>query len=138
MELIVSISDFLWGNIVGYVLLALGLFYSIGLVFPQLKYFGHALNVMKASLKGEGGKISGFSTLMASVGSQVGTGSLVGVSSALAAGGPGAIFWMWVTAIFGMVITFGETVLGHASAKRTEPTEVEPLITLKRGFETAR
>lgn len=120
MELIVGLSDFLWGNIVGYVLLGLGLFYSIGLLFPQLRYFGHALTVMRSSLKGEGGKVSGFATLMASVGSQVGTGSLVGVSSALAAGGPGAIFWMWVTALFGMVITFGETVLGQLFRERQE------------------
>lgn len=118
MAVITAISDFLWGNIIGYVLLALGLVYSIGLVFPQVRYFGHALSVMRSSLRGGEGKISGFSTLMASVGSQVGTGSLVGVSSALAAGGPGAIFWMWVTAAFGMVITFGETVLGQIFRER--------------------
>jgi AGCS family alanine or glycine:cation symporter len=120
MELITAISDFLWGNIIGYVLLALGLVYSIGLFFPQVRYFGHALSVMRSSLKGGDGRISGFSTLMASVGSQVGTGSLVGVSSALAAGGPGAIFWMWVTAVFGMVITFGETALGQIFRERQE------------------
>ena len=118
MAVITAISDFLWGNIIGYVLLALGLVYSIGLIFPQVRYFGHALSVMRSSLRGCEGKISGFSTLMASVGSQVGTGSLVGVSSALAAGGPGAIFWMWVTAAFGMVITFGETVLGQIFRER--------------------
>ena len=118
MAVITAISDFLWGNIIGYVLLALGLVYSIGLIFPQVRYFGHALSVMRSSLRGGEGKISGFSTLMASVGSQVGTGSLVGVSSALAAGGPGAIFWMWVTAAFGMVITFGETVLGQIFRER--------------------
>ena len=120
MELITAISDFLWGNIIGYVLLALGLVYSIGLVFPQVRYFSHALSVMRSSLRGGDGRISGFSTLMASVGSQVGTGSLVGVSSALAAGGPGAIFWMWITAVFGMVITFGETVLGQIFRERQE------------------
>lgn len=120
MDLIIGISDFLWGNIIGYVLLALGLVYSLGLIFPQIRYFPHALSVMRSSLKGDDGKISGFSTLMASVGSQVGTGSLVGVSSALAAGGPGAIFWMWLTAVFGMVITFAETVLGQLFRERQE------------------
>ncbi|MGN0096092.1 MAG: alanine/glycine:cation symporter family protein [Corynebacterium sp.] len=120
MDVIVSISDFLWGNFIGYALLVLGLLFSILLVFPQIRYFGHALSVVRNSLSGDGGKISGFSTLMASIGSQVGTGSLVGVSSALAAGGPGAIFWMWVTAAFGMVITFCETVLGQLFRERQE------------------
>jgi AGCS family alanine or glycine:cation symporter len=69
---------------------------------------------MKKSLQGDSGGISGFGTLMAALGGQLGTGSLVGVSSALFIGGPGAIFWMWMTALFGMIVSFSETVLGQA------------------------
>lgn len=73
---------------------------------------------MRRSLQGATGGVSGFGTLMAALGSQLGTGSLIGVGSALAMGGPGAIFWMWMTAIFGMVITFSETVLGQMFRKK--------------------
>ncbi len=113
MGFIMNISDFLWGSVIGYVLLGTGLYYTIRLGVPQLKYFKRALGVMKKNMKSNDGEVSGVATLCAAVGSQVGTGSLVGVASALVAGGPGAIFWMWITAIFGMVITFAETVLGQ-------------------------
>ena len=63
-------------------------------------------------MKSEGG-VSGFGALCAAVGGQVGTGSLVGVATALASGGPGAIFWMWMTALLGMPISFSEAVLGQ-------------------------
>lgn len=120
MDLIVRLSNFLWGSVIGYVLLGTGLYYTLRLGAPQLKYFKHAAKVMKKGAKGGGDGVSGFATLCAAVGSQVGTGSLVGVSSALVAGGPGAIFWMWVTAIFGMVITFSETILGQLFREKQE------------------
>jgi len=112
MDFILQISNFLWGSVIGYALLGTGLYYSIRLGVPQLKYFKRAIGVMK-NMKSADGEVSGLGTLCAAVGSQVGTGSLVGVASALVSGGPGAIFWMWITAIFGMVITFSETVLGQ-------------------------
>lgn len=120
MELIIKISDYLWGSVIGYILLGTGLYYSLRLGVPQLKYFKHAMGVMKRSMKGKDGGVSGFGTLCAAVGSQVGTGSLVGVASALVAGGPGAVFWMWVTALFGMVITFAEVVLGQLFREKQE------------------
>ncbi|MCY6482989.1 sodium:alanine symporter family protein [Clostridium aestuarii] len=120
MDLIVKISDYLWGSVIGYLLLGTGLYYSLRLGVPQLKYFKHAMGVMKRSVKGKDGGVSGFGTLCAAVGSQVGTGSLVGVASALVAGGPGAVFWMWVTAVFGMVITFAEVVLGQLFREKQE------------------
>lgn len=120
MELIIKISDYLWGSVIGYLLLGTGLYYSLRLGVPQLKYFKQAIRVMKRSTKGKDGGVSGFGTLCAAVGSQVGTGSLVGVASALVAGGPGAVFWMWVTALFGMVITFAEVVLGQLFREKQE------------------
>lgn len=112
LDNILDIADFLWSNIIGYVLLGVGLFYTIRLGFPQLRYAKDIKNVLKKNLKSDD-NVSGFGALAAAVGGQVGTGSLVGVASALVAGGPGAIFWMWVTSILGMVITFAETVLGQ-------------------------
>jgi AGCS family alanine or glycine:cation symporter len=93
-------------------LLGVGIFISIRLFFPQ-KYIIKAFGIMKNNIFQSKEGISGFGTMMAALGGQLGTGSLVGVSSALFAGGPGAIFWMWATALFGMVITFSETILGQ-------------------------
>lgn len=91
-----------------------GIYFTIKLKFPQIKHakeiFG-TLNIKKDNKDGDA--ISGFAALCATVGGQVGTGSLVGVASALAAGGPGALFWMWMTALVGMATSFGETVLGQ-------------------------
>lgn len=112
MQYLLDAADFLWSNVIGYVLLGVGLYYSIRLGFPQFKYSGQIKKVLKKNLKTSDG-VSGFAALATAVGGQVGTGSLVGVASALSFGGPGAIFWMWITALLGMVITFAETVLGQ-------------------------
>ena len=112
MQYLLDAADFLWSNVIGYVLLAIGLYYSVRLGFPQFKYSKQIKKVLKKNLKTSDG-VSGFAALATAVGGQVGTGSLVGVASALAFGGPGAIFWMWITALLGMVITFSETVLGQ-------------------------
>ena len=112
MQYLLNAADFLWSHVIGYVLLAVGLYYSLRLGFPQFKYSGQIKKVLRKNLKSSEG-VSGFAALATAVGGQVGTGSLVGVASALVSGGPGAIFWMWVTALLGMIITFAETVLGQ-------------------------
>lgn len=112
MDIILKVADFMWSNVIGYVLLTVGLYYSIRLGFPQFRHAHLIKKVIKKNLKNDDG-VSGFAALATAVGGQVGTGSLVGVATAICFGGPGAIFWMWVTAILGMVITFAETVLGQ-------------------------
>lgn len=113
MQLLYDAAGWLWANVIGYVLLGVGIYYTIRLGAPQIKHFGRAIHTMKESLEVEEEGVSGFATLMAALGGQLGTGSLVGVSSALVAGGPGAIFWMWMTATFGMAVSFSETILGQ-------------------------
>lgn len=112
MDFILQAADFMWANVIGYVLLAVGLYYSIRLGFPQFRHARLIKKVIKKNLKSSDG-VSGFAALATAVGGQVGTGSLVGVATAISLGGPGAIFWMWITALLGMVITFAETVLGQ-------------------------
>src|SRR3712207_2372831 len=113
MGIVLSIADFLWSYVIAYVLIGVGILFTFFLKAPQFRYFSRGIKLMKKSMKSSEGGVSGFATLCSAVGGQVGTGSLVGVASALASGGPGAIFWMWVTALFGMVITFTETILGQ-------------------------
>lgn len=112
MDFILKVADFMWANVIGYVLLAVGLYYSIRLGFPQFRHARLIKKVIKKNLKASDG-VSGFAALATAVGGQVGTGSLVGVATAISLGGPGAVFWMWITALLGMVITFAETVLGQ-------------------------
>lgn len=112
MDFILRAADFMWANVIGYVLLAVGLYYSIRLGFPQFRHARLIKKVIKKNLKASDG-VSGFAALATAVGGQVGTGSLVGVATAISLGGPGAVFWMWITALLGMVITFAETVLGQ-------------------------
>lgn len=112
MNIFIDIANFMWANVIGYVLLGVGLYYSIRLGFPQFRYAKDISHVIKKNLKSDS-NVSGFAALATAVGGQVGTGSLVGVATALVAGGPGAIFWMWMTALLGMIITFAETVLGQ-------------------------
>lgn len=113
MSIITQINGVLWGWLLAVILFATGLYYSISMKFPQIRFFGRSITSLKTNSKSEDGSISGFAALCATVGAQVGTGSIVGVASALAAGGPGALFWMWVTALLGMTLSFGEATLGQ-------------------------
>ena len=95
------------------ILLGTGLLYTVTLKVPQIRCAKHILGSLKSTLKSDDGSVSGFAALCAAVGGQVETGSLVGVASALVAGGPGAMLWMWITAVFGMVLSFSEASLGQ-------------------------
>ena len=98
MAFISEFNSLMWGYVLSIILLGTGLVYSIATGFPSSPNLARSGTPLKANMNGEGG-ISGFSALCATVGGQVGTGSLVGVASALLAGGPGALFWMWITAL---------------------------------------
>ncbi len=113
MSFITEFNNIMWGWVLAVILLGTGLFFSIKLGFPQIRCIKHITGSIKSTLKSGNGEVSGFAALCAAVGGQVGTGSLVGVASAIAAGGPGAMFWMWITAVFGMVLSFGEATLGQ-------------------------
>ena len=119
MEIIKAVNGIFWGWLIAGLLLSCGIFYTIRLGVPQVRYFTQLVpNLWKASRDATG--VSAFGALCSAIGSEVGAGSLVGVATALASGGPGAIFWMWVTAILGMPIMFGEAVLAQMFRVRNE------------------
>ena len=103
MEIIRNINGIFWGWLVAGILLIFGMFITMRLKFPQIRYFSKLITNLSAKNSTKGG-VSGFGALCAAVGAEVGTGSLVGVATALASGGPGAIFWMWITSLLGMPI----------------------------------
>ncbi len=106
-----GIGDLLWGWHVLGVILLIGIELSFSTGFFQLRGF---FTWMKAALRGsekERGGVSQLQALSAALAGSIGTGNIVGVASAVAVGGPGAIFWMWVSALLGMMTVFGENLL---------------------------
>ena len=96
-------------------LIGTGVYFTIYLGFPQFKYFKSAFNIVsgKANNNETDGETTGFQALTTAMSGAVGTGNIGGVALAIWTGGPAAIFWMWITAIFGMTTKFVEVTLGH-------------------------
>ena len=118
-ELILKANGFLWGAFgVSMLILLFGIFATTALRFPWARHFKDMLGAYKGKAANNGA--SPFATLCASLGGQVGTGNLIGVSTAIASGGPGALFWMWVTALLGMSTIMVETILGQLYKERNE------------------
>ena len=105
-----------------YLLLGTGLFFTIYLGFPQLRYFGFAIKVLKGKFdkKGDQGDASHFQALATALSGTVGTGNIGGVALAVHLGGPAALFWMLVTAFLGMTTKFVEVTLSHKYREKTE------------------
>ncbi|MBF9001571.1 alanine/glycine:cation symporter family protein [Vibrio nitrifigilis] len=112
-DLINLLNDLLWGSILVYLLVGVGIYFTIRLGFIQVRHFGHMFSVLKNSRKDDSSGISSFQALCTSLAARVGTGNMAGVAVALTAGGPGAIFWMWVTAMLGMATAYAESTLAQ-------------------------
>ncbi|UCF69475.1 MAG: sodium:alanine symporter family protein, partial [Acidobacteriota bacterium] len=114
LQYVVAASDFVWGPFLLIPLLLLtGLFLTVrlrGLQFRSLWYSLWLALVVRREKDAEG-DISHFQALMTALAATVGTGNIVGVATAIAAGGPGALFWMWITGIVGMATKFSEAML---------------------------
>ncbi|ABG40164.1 amino acid carrier protein [Paraglaciecola sp. T6c] len=104
-----------------YVLLGTGLFFTIYLKFPQVRFFKHAWLVVtgKYDKKGSEGDTTHFRALTTALSGTVGTGNIGGVAFAIFLGGPAALFWMWATAFFGMTTKFVEVTLSHKYRVKT-------------------
>ncbi len=113
MEVVKFANGILWGKLMTWLLLGTGIFYSIRLGFPQFHHFRHTFKVLFGSRRSEEGGITSFQALCTGLAAQVGTGNIAGVATALVSGGPGAVFWMWVTALVGMATIFAEAVLAQ-------------------------
>ncbi len=112
-DLINLMNDLLWGSILVYLLVGVGIYFSVRLNFIQIRHFGHMFSVLKNSRHSDWVGISSFQALCTSLAARVGTGNMAGVAVALTVGGPGAIFWMWVTAMVGMATSFAESTLAQ-------------------------
>ena len=106
-------NGLLWGSLLIWLLLGAGVVFTLLSRFIQLRHFAHTFGVMKRSFRREHGGISSFEAYATSLAARVGTGNLAGVAVALELGGPGAVFWMWVTALLGMATSFFESTLAQ-------------------------
>ncbi len=113
-DFIEQANRFVWGVPALVLILGVGLYISVRTGFVQFRLFPHALRAFFSRLR-EGrtadGEVSSFQALCTALAATVGTGNIVGVAGAIAIGGPGAIFWMWICAILGMGIKFAEATL---------------------------
>ena len=116
-----AVNGFVWGPPMLILLLGTGVYLTIGLRFMPLRKIGFAFGELMKGRKSEGeGDVTPFAALMTALSSTIGTGNIAGVAVAIAIGGPGALFWMWMTALVGMATKFSEGMLA------VKYREVEP------------
>ena len=115
LSIVAAINGYLSDYILIFLLIGVGLFYTIKTRFVQVRCFGEGMRRVFGNLKLFGGKaergMSSFQALATAIAAQVGTGNIVGASGAILTGGPGAIFWMWIIAFFGMATIYAEATL---------------------------
>ncbi|MBQ7383955.1 MAG: sodium:alanine symporter family protein [Clostridia bacterium] len=117
LPIVQNINKYMSDYILIFLLVGTGLFYTIRTRFVQLRCFGEGMKKVFGNLSLKGGKnksgLSSFQALATAIAAQVGTGNIVGACGAILIGGPGAIFWMWVIAFFGMATIYAEAVLAQ-------------------------
>jgi len=137
-----KLSGLLWGSwITLAVLLGVGLYLTLKLQFVQVKGFRHSLSIIRGryACKEDPGEVTHFQALSTALSATVGTGNIAGVATAISLGGPGALFWMWVTAFLGMATKFTESTLA-LKFREIDKGEVAggPMYTLLHGLNMKR
>ena len=127
IRLLESVNAVLWGLPVLLLITGVGIYLSLQSGFVQIRWFPkalrHFLNSLKVRPQGNC-KVSGYRALCTALAATVGTGNLAGVAGAIAVGGPGVIFWMWMSGILGMVIKFAEVVLAMHFRRKNSAGEL--------------
>ncbi len=121
LNIAATINAYLSDYVLIFLLLGVGIFYSIKTRFVQVRCFGEGMKKTFGNLSLRGGKheggMSSFQALTTAVAAQVGTGNIVGAAGAILTGGPGAIFWMWIIAFFGMATIYAEATLAQETRR---------------------
>lgn len=135
MNLIQSCCDFLWGWPMVVALLGTHLFLTIRLKFPQRKMF-KAIRLSVTRDSSATGDVSQFGALATALAATIGTGNIIGVGTAITLGGPGAVFWCWLTGVLGIATKYGESLLAVKYRVRTKEGEMAggPMYALERGM----
>ena len=141
-QIVADINSIIWGPwCLIPVLVGAGIFFTLKLRFIQIRQFGRAFKHVFGGLSFNGEKagnhgMTSFQSLATAIAAQVGTGNLAGVATAMAMGGPGAVFWMWVAAFFGMATIFSEAVLAQLYRTKDEDGHITggPAYYIKNGL----
>lgn len=137
-----AVNSFIWGPIMLCFLVGTGAYLMIRLKFLPLRNLGYALkqvfsrsSLEKTDTRGEG-DITPFESLMTALAATIGTGNIVGVATAMTVGGPGALVWMWVAAVFGLATKYAESVLAVKYRVVSADGEMAggPMYSIKNGF----
>lgn len=111
-KILSELSSFIWGPVMLALLLGVGVYLSLGLKLMPWRKIGYGFKLLfSGEAEKDQGDISPFQALMTALSATIGTGNIAGVATAIFLGGPGAVFWMWITALFGMATKYGEAVL---------------------------
>ena len=117
MDFVNCVNKFLWDYALLFLLVGAGVIFTVSLRFVQVRKFKAGMKALfgNFSLHGKNGGngLSSFQALTTAIAAQVGTGNIAGAATAIASGGAGAIFWMWVSAFFGMATIYGEAVMAQ-------------------------
>lgn len=120
-EFITTVNGYAWGPAMLVLLLGTGIFLTLGLGFLSLRRLPLAFKLLFTGFSSHGsGDIPPFRALMTSLSATIGTGNIAGVATAITLGGPGALFWMWITALFGLATKYAEGVLAVHYRERDE------------------
>lgn len=135
-QVLTKINDFVWGLPLICLLLGTGIYFTCRLRFLQLTKLKRAFTLMSKNQAEEEGDISSFQALCTALSSTIGTGNIVGVATAIAAGGPGALFWMWLSAFFGMATKYSEGLLAIVYRVKDENNQMAggPMYYLEKGL----
>ena len=137
-ELITQLNDFLWSYVLVVALIGCGLWFTVKTRFVQFRMVSEMVRLLTdAALPGgkNGKHISSFQAFAVSVATRVGTGNLAGVATAIAIGGPGAVFWMWVIALIGAATAFVESTLGQLYKQHHDESFIGgPAYYIRRGL----
>lgn len=125
LEIIENFNGLFWGVILIVLLVGTGIFYTFRLKFIQIREFKNGLKQLTSGFdlsgeKADNNGMSSFQALATAIAAQVGTGNLAGAATAIVSGGAGAIFWMWVSAFFGMATIYAEAVLSQIFKKKKD------------------
>ncbi|SDH72634.1 alanine or glycine:cation symporter, AGCS family [Alteribacillus persepolensis] len=133
-----TISDFVWGPPFLILLVGTGIYLTLRLTFLQFRTLPYALKLVftKDQDKQSEGDISHFQSLMTALAATVGTGNIAGVATAVVVGGPGAVFWMWISALFGMATKYAEAILAVKYRVKDERGEMAggPMYYIEKGL----
>ena len=140
LKIVSTINTYLSNYILLFLLVGVGIFYTVRTRFVQVRCFGEGMKNVFGNIKLNGGKqeggLSSFQALATAIAAQVGTGNIVGACGAILVGGPGAIFWMWIIAFLGMATIYAEAVLAQKTRVTNPDGTVEggPVYYIKTAF----